>query len=176
MRSRPAARGMKTIYALRAETPATMHAPTSLAVTSAPAAQHLCHVIISGHARAAQGCIRTTEDIDLIAGDMQAAAQAITDVLGHATVPRYPGARKLSVLGPDGSRMVDVLGMYDGHAFREAIDHQVSINGVPVPTVDALIALKFEAMTNATRLSSRRSRDLYDIEFLVMRNAAARAG
>lgn len=163
---------MKTIDELRAETPATMNALTSLEVTSALEARHLLHVIIGGHALAAHGCIRNTEDVDLIAGDMQAAAQAIADAHGHATVQRYPGARNLSVLGPDGSRMVDVLSMYDGHAFRFAIDHQVSINGLPVPSVDALIALKFEAMTNATRQKSRRSLDLHDIEFLVMRYLA----
>jgi hypothetical protein len=163
---------MKTIDELRAETPATMHALTSREVTSALTARHLIHVIIGGHALAAHGSIRNTEDVDVIAGDMLAAAQAIADAHGHATVQRLPGARNVSVLGPDGSRMVDVLSMYDGHAFRYAIDHQVAIDGLPVPAVDAFIALKFEAMTNANRQKSKRSLDLHDIEFLVMRHLA----
>ncbi len=166
---------MKTIDELRADTPATMHALTSREVTSALEARHLDHVIIGGHALAAHGCIRNTEDVDLIAGDMQAAAQAIADAHGHATVRRHPGARNISVIGPDGSRMVDILSMYDGHAFRYALEQKIFLAGLPVPSVDALIALKFEAMTTATRQKSRRSLDLHDIEFLVMRYLAADA-
>ena len=146
---------------------------TCAAVTEALEMHQIAHAIIGGHAMAAYGCVRYTEDVDVIAAEKQSAAQVIAAACGHAAAVVQAGAHAVSVYAADGRRLVDVLSMDDGNACRRAVEQQVLREDLPVPPVDVLIALKFEAMTDLSRPKNRRSLDLHDIEYLVMTHLTA---
>lgn len=128
---------------------------------------HVHHVIIGGHAMAAHGRIRNTEDVDVIAVDMEQAAACIASMHLGSAVHRAPGAMGCAVFAADGRKLADVLNYFGGAAFRYAIDTAKVLDGVSVPSPEALMALKFEAVSSGTRPRDKRAMDLSDLIYLV---------
>jgi hypothetical protein len=138
---------MKTIEELRADAPGASNGLTSRRISEVLGKLGIRHVIIGGHAMAAHGHVRYTEDVDLIAVDMERAAAAIAACHGQAKAVRLPRIMNTAIFDCKGAKVAEVIDFYQGAAFMHAVDTHITINGIPVPTVDALIALKFEAFT-----------------------------
>lgn len=128
---------------------------------------HVRHVIIGGHAMAAHGRIRNTEDVVVIAVDMEQAASCIASMHQGAAVHRAPGAMGCTVIAADGRKLADVLNYFGGAAFKYAIDTAKLLDGVSVPSPEALMALKFEAVSSDARPRDKRAMDLSDLIYLV---------
>ncbi len=150
---------MKTIEELRADAPQGSNGLTSQRVSAALAQLGIRHVIIGGHAMAAYGYVRNTEDVDVIAVDMERAATAIAACHGQATAVRQSRIMSTAIVDGRGAKLADVIDFHQGAAF---------INGIPSP--DALMALKFEAFTGAGRPSGKRHLDIADLMFLIERH------
>lgn len=142
---------------------------TSAAVSQKLDADRIKHVVIGGHAMAAHGRVRNTEDVDVISVDMEEAAKSIATLHRGATVVRYAGAQNCSVLGDDGRKVADVLSYFGAAANRHAVDSAMRVDGVSMPERQAMMALKFEAMTSASRPRDKRAIDLSDLIYLVNR-------
>lgn len=145
-------------------------AMSAVDVSARLASAQVCHVVIGGHAMAAYGRVRNTEDVDVIAVDMEHAASCIAGLYQGAAVHRAPGAIGSAVLAADGRKLADVLSYYGGAAFRHAIDTAQVVDGVSVPSRESLMALKFEAISSATRPRDKKAMDLSDLIYLVTRH------
>lgn len=127
------------------------------------------HAIIGGHAMAAHGHVRNTEDVDVVAMAMTEAASVIAALRAETRVERHPGAMGCHVTSHDHGKLADVLDYFGSHAHRLAIDTAVTMDGIQVPRADALMAMKFEALSSATRPQAKRYLDLADLIHLVDR-------
>jgi hypothetical protein len=164
---RPRKSPMKTIEDLRIDTPRASPGLTARRITDILGVLDIRHVIIGGHAMAAYGVVRNTEAVDVIAFAVDRAAEAIAACHGHAAAERQPRAINTAVRDRNGTRIADVLNAHHAAAFRHALDGQIVVDGIPVPTRDDLIALKFEASTAPGRRRDKRLLDLSDLIHLI---------
>ena len=150
---------------------------TAQEVSAALTTAGIRHAIIGGHAMAVHGHIRNTEDVDVVAMAMSEAASVIATLRSGARVERRPGMMGCHVTIHDHEKLADVLDYYGSHAHRLAIDTALTIDGILVPRADALMAMKFEALTSAARPRAKRYLDLSDLIHLVehYRDASADA-
>lgn len=118
---------------------------------------------------AAHGHVRNTEDVDVVAMAMTEAATVIATLRAGAQVERKPGMMGCHVTAGDRAKLADVLDYFGSHAHRFAIDTAITIDGVQVPHAEALMAMKFEALTSNTRAQTKRYLDLADLIHLVDR-------
>ena len=138
-------------------------------VSQALTASGIRHVVIGGHAMAAHGRIRNTEDVDVVAVAMTDAAAVVAALRPGAHVERHAGSMGCVVSGPNQEKLADVLDYFGSHAHRLAIDTAQTVDGVQAPRQDALMAMKFEALSSATRPHDKRHQDLADLIHLVDR-------
>lgn len=142
---------------------------TAHEVSSALTAAGIRHAIIGGHAMAAHGHVRNTEDVDVVAMAMTEAATVIAALRTSTRVERKPGMMGCQVTARDHGKLADVLDYFGSHAHRLAIDTAVTMDGILVPRTDALMAMKFEALSSPVRPQAKRYLDLADLIHLVDR-------
>jgi hypothetical protein len=118
---------------------------------------------------AAHGLARNTEDVDVIAVGLGEAAAVIAALRAGARVERRRGGLGCCVISGDDDRLADVLDCFGSHSQRLAIDSAQLLDGIPIPHSDALMAMKFAALTSATRPHGKRHQDLADLIHLVDR-------
>jgi hypothetical protein len=142
---------------------------TAQEVSAALTTAGIRHAIIGGHAMAAHGHIRNTEDVDVVAMAMSEAAAVIAALRTGARVERQPGMMGCHITIHDHDKLADVLDYFGSHAHRLAIDTAMTMDGIQVPRADALMAMKFEALSSAARPPAKRYLDLADLVHLVER-------
>jgi len=106
---------------------------------------------------------RATEDIDLVAQY----PEKVRDVLTHA----YPQLEVISTIVVirmliDGREAIDVIRPISSKVFKASLKYGVMFNAgktpMPVPRVEALLALKFTSMISITRPVLDRQQDAVD--------------
>lgn len=142
---------------------------TAQEVSTALTTAGIRHAIIGGHAMAAHGHVRNTEDVDVVAMAMTEAASVIATLRADTRVERRPGAMGCQVTTHDHGKLADVLDYFGSHAHRLAIDTAVIMDGIHVPRADALMAMEFAALTSSARPQAKRYLDLADLIYLVDR-------
>ncbi len=122
------------------------------------------YVIAGAHAiNAHTGRPRATRDVDVLTDAPRKAADALVTAFPQLTSHDTPVVTRLML---DGEEAVDVMKARQSPLFRKVVRsaHHVNFDGVPaiVPTVEAVMAMKFSSMISIGRQVLDRQQDGID--------------
>jgi len=127
-------------------------------------AAQLKGVLVGAHAvNARAGDPRATLDVDIVAEKPKKVVELLhrafpeLDVHDHPVVTRFKD---------NGREAIDVIKPISSRLFKRVLKMAeiLSVDGVPIPVgeIEALIALKFQAMTNPSRAEEKKFKDASD--------------
>lgn len=128
------------------------------------------YAIVGGHALAAYGRVRATEDVDVLALDTDAVGRAILPLRDGLHVEVRPRTFSSAIRDTAGTKYADILSAFHGQVFQRSLESARDFANIPVPSIEWLIAMKFVAMTNATRHRDKQLVDAADLTALVTKH------
>ena len=143
-------------------------------VARALSAAGVKYVLVGAHAANAYvSDPRSTVDVDIVAAHPKKARDVLAAAFPELTIEEHPVVIRFKDAGHEA---IDMIRPESGKIVREALKRSrtISIARVPVviPTVEAVLAMKFNSVVTLTRRRSDRVQDVADFLKVVEANAA----